>query len=246
MANQPSKIVLTLFHQNVRGLTINKIDEISIYLSNKPTHILCLSEHHLDMKQIEKTLIPNYILSAHFCRNIFKKGGVCIFTHKMIHYTTLNLTKFCKEKDLEVCATELHLQYHKICIMAIYRAPSGDFQYFLNTLEEILNSFHNKFNDIILCGDININHHINSTFKQSVEIMISSFGLSDIITFPTRIHKESQTIIDNIFINTDKLNNYSIFSVSNGFSDHDAQSLIIHDLLNYKPRSTFHYFRKLN
>ena len=130
LANQPSKIDLTLFHQNIRGLTINKIDEISIYLSNKPTHILCLSEHHLDMKQIEKTLIPNYIFSAHFCRNIFKKGGVRIFTHKTIHYTTLNLTKFCKEKDLEVCATELHLQYHKICIMAIYRAPSGDFQYF--------------------------------------------------------------------------------------------------------------------
>ena len=126
--------------------------------------------------------------------------------------------------------------------MAIYRAPSGDFQYFLNTVEEILNSFHNKFNDIILCGDINI----NSTFKQSMEIMISSFGLSDIITFPTRIHKESQTIIDSIFINIDKLNNYSIFPVINGLSDHDAQSLIIHDLLNYKPRSTFHYFRKLN
>ena len=174
LANQPSKIDVTLFHQNIRGLTINKIDEISIYLCNKPTHILCLSEHHLDMKQIEKTLIPTYIFSAHFCRNIFKKGGVCIFTHKTINYMTLNLTKFCKEKDLEICATELHLQYHKSCIMAIYRRPSGDFQYFLNTLEDILNSFHNKFNDIILCGDINI----NSTFKQSMEIMISSLGLS--------------------------------------------------------------------
>ena len=42
LANQPSKIVLTLFHQNIRGLTINKIDEISIYLSNKPTQKLSL------------------------------------------------------------------------------------------------------------------------------------------------------------------------------------------------------------
>jgi hypothetical protein len=110
-----------------------------------------------------------------------------------------------------VCATELHLQYYKICNITIYRAPSGDLQYSLNTVEEILNSFHNKFNDIILCGDININYHINCTFKQSMEIIISSFGLSDIITFPTRIHKESQTIIDNIFTNTDKPNNHSIY-----------------------------------
>ena len=42
LANQPSKIDLTLFHQNISGLTINKIDEISIYLSNKPNQIISL------------------------------------------------------------------------------------------------------------------------------------------------------------------------------------------------------------
>jgi exonuclease III len=66
----------------------------------------------------------------------------------------------------------LYLQYYRICIMTIYRAPSGDLHYFLNTVEEILNNLHNKFNNIILCGDININYHINCTFNQSMEIMI--------------------------------------------------------------------------
>ena len=127
-----------MFHQNIRGLTINKIDELSVILNNKPTHFLCLSEHHLDMKQMEQTVIPNYILSAHFCRNIFKMGGVCIFTHKILHCMEINLAKFNKEKDLEVCATELHLQSYKICILTIYRSPTGDLQYFLNALEEIL------------------------------------------------------------------------------------------------------------
>ena len=94
--------------------------------------------------------------------------------------------------------------------MTIYRSPTGDFQYFLNTLEEILNSLYNKYNDIILCGDININYNINSTIKKSLETMLSSFGLSDIITFPTRIQNESHTKIDNIFINTKKLNKYLV------------------------------------
>ena len=221
------------------------IDEISIKLNNKPIHILCLSEHHLDMKQIERTVIPNYILNAHFCRNIFKKGGVCIFTHKTLHCREIKLNKFSKEKDLEVCATELQQLSYKVCIMTIYRSPTGDFQYFLNTLEEILNSLYNKYNDIILCGDININYNINSTIKKSLETMLSSFGLSDIITFPTRIQNESHTKIDNIFINTKKLNNYLVYPSVNGLSDHDAQCLIIHNLLNYKPKENFHYSRKI-
>ena len=114
-----------------------------------------------------------------------------------------------------------------------------------NSVGKRLNSLFNKFNDIILCGDININYNINSTIKQSLEIMLSSFGLSDIITFPTRIQKESYTIIDNIFINTNKLSNYSVYPSINGLSDHDAQCLIIYNLLNYKPKTNFHYARKI-
>jgi hypothetical protein len=65
--------------------------------------------------------------------------------------------------------------------------------------------------------------------------MLSSFGLSDIITFPTRIQNESHTTIDNIFLNTNKLNNYSVYPCINGLLDHNAQCLIIHNLLKYKP-----------
>jgi hypothetical protein len=34
------------------------------------------------------------------------------------------------EKVLEVCAVMLHLPAHEIYVTAIYRAPSGNFQYF--------------------------------------------------------------------------------------------------------------------
>jgi len=138
-----------MFHQNIRGLAINKIDDIFVYLHTSPVHVLCISEHHLDMTEIETIRLPNYNLNAKFCRNTFKKGGVCIFTHETIHCSTINLNKFCKEKDLEICAIELHLQSYKICIVTIYRSPSGDFQYFINTLEKILRKIHNNSNDII-------------------------------------------------------------------------------------------------
>ena len=40
LTNQPSGNDLVMFHQNIRGLTINKIDELSVILNNKPTHFL--------------------------------------------------------------------------------------------------------------------------------------------------------------------------------------------------------------
>ena len=131
-----SKRNFTMFHQNIRGLTINKIDHIFAYLHTSPVHVLCMSEHHLDMTEIETIRLHNYNLRAKFCRNKFKKGGVCIFTHDSIQCSEINLNKFCKEKDFEICAIELHLQFYKICIVTIYRSPSGDFQYFVNSLEK--------------------------------------------------------------------------------------------------------------
>jgi hypothetical protein len=95
--------------------------------------------------------------------------------------------------------------------MSTYRSPTGDFQYFLNILEKILSRIYNNFNDIILHEDFNVNYHINSTFKQSLDSLIISYGLSGIVTFPTRIQKESHTIVDNIFINACKFKNFSVY-----------------------------------
>jgi hypothetical protein len=48
--------------------------------------------------------------------------------------------------------------------------------------------------------------------------------------FPTRSQGYSSTAIDNIFIDTYKLINYTASPLHNGLSDHDAQLLIINDV----------------
>jgi endonuclease/exonuclease/phosphatase (EEP) superfamily protein YafD len=176
----------------------------------------------------------------------FKKVGVCIFTHETMQCSELNLNKFCREKDLEICAVELYLQSYKLCIMTIYRSPTGDFQYFIDTLEQILDNIHHSFNDIILCGDFNINYYINSAFKLSLDSLLASYGLVSIVTFPTRIQKISQTIIDNIFLNTLQFNKFSVYPCVNGLSDHDAQRLIIYDIIIDKPYTTAFFKRKFD
>jgi hypothetical protein len=81
------------------------------------------------------------------------------------------MEKCCKEKDLEVCAVRLHFPAHEICVIAIYRAPSGNFQYFIQNLDELLNMIFVHTADI--CGDINIIYLNDSSHKQQLRLITS-------------------------------------------------------------------------
>jgi len=158
-----SKIDFVIFHQNIIGLNSNKLDELSISLSANLPHTVCFREHHLGINEIYTIVLANYRLRAIFCRNTFKNGGVCIFTHDSNQSTNINLNEFRKEKDLEICALKLHVPSYEICIVTIYRSPSRNFQYFRDNLEKILSMIliYSNTIEIIICGDININYLID-------------------------------------------------------------------------------------
>ena len=97
-------------------------------------------------------------------------------------------------------------------------------------MEAALNQIYNNTVDIILCGDFNINYLNDSQNKQTLNSLLTSYSLYSIIDFPTRIHNNSNTMIDNVFINTYKNVNYSAYPLSNGLSDHEAQVLELSDI----------------
>jgi hypothetical protein len=169
-----SKKVLVIFHQNIRGLNINKFGELLISSSPISLHVIWLTEHHLCDNTIDTINFAKYNLGAKFCRNTFKKGGVCMLVNETVQYMNINLEHFCKEKDLEACAVKLHLLYHEICIITIYKSPSGNLQYFLHKIHEILNMLYSNTIKIIICRDININYLSDSTYKQSLHLILAS------------------------------------------------------------------------
>jgi hypothetical protein len=70
---------------------------------------------------------------------------IYIYIQEELKFTTIDLQKYCKEQDFEIAAIQINLNRDKIIIFRIYRAPSGNFDYFLNKLDNILNSL-NKYN----------------------------------------------------------------------------------------------------
>jgi hypothetical protein len=44
---------------------------------------------------------------VHNCRQTVRQGGVCIFVHEKLKFSNVNLNKFNKKQDLEVCTVKL-------------------------------------------------------------------------------------------------------------------------------------------
>jgi hypothetical protein len=100
--------------------------------------------------------------------------------------------------------------------------------------------------EIMICGDINVNYLIDSTHKQLLDLLLASYGLCSTVEFPTRIQNNSHSAIDNIFINTFKFNNFSLFRIINGLSDHNAQRIIIRNILEQKCNTHFCFNRRID
>jgi hypothetical protein len=76
------------------------------------------------------------------------------------------LDRFCIDQIIEIFSVKLQLVVRNICIVAVYRVPSGDFLQFLNSLERALNTIYSSGIKFILCGDRNINYLKDSPRKK--------------------------------------------------------------------------------
>jgi len=182
-------------HQNVRGLS-HKIDEFLISLLPNSPQILCLTENHLQNEEIANVKLDQYTLGAQFCIQTYKQGGVCIYVSNDIQFSTINLEQHNSEKDLEICTLKVHIPSNSFIIICISRSPLRNFNYFLNQLESILNKIYKVSTDLILCGD--------TPRKLLLESLLTSYNLLSTVKFPTRIFNNSSTLIDNIYINTNR------------------------------------------
>jgi exonuclease III len=100
---------LTIFHQNVRGLS-RKSDELLQSIHSSNSQVLCFCEHHMSLDEINSFHLNQYILGSQFCRHNFKHGGVAIFISTDLQFSTVDLSNYVKEKDLEICAIKIKIE----------------------------------------------------------------------------------------------------------------------------------------
>ena len=150
---------LKIFHQNIRNLR-NKTNELLCCIQDDPPHILCFTEHYLQYSELVLSHIENYTLGAHYCRNTKHMGGVCMYIQKNIPFTCLEIRNYCKDQDIEICGIQLNYEYDKLCILAVYRSPSGNCENFLNNLDLVLQKLFYLKLTFIICGDIKLRRQL--------------------------------------------------------------------------------------
>jgi hypothetical protein len=158
-------------------------------------------------------------------------GGLCIFVNEKLNFMNVDLRKFSHERDTEAGAVKLFVNSLNICILSIYRAPSGNITHFLDKLEMILNLLYRNNTQLIICRDVNINYLVDNNKKKTLlDSLLTSYNLTSTVYFPARIQNNFATAIDNIFINTSKFDDYIISPIVNGLFHHNAQLIILSDI----------------
>jgi len=149
---------------------------------------------------------------------------------KNLKYSNIDLDKYCKDQDIEVCVLNLKLTFFNVCIMAVYRAPTGNFNLFPNRLDDIIKTLYKVDLQLIICGDINIGYLTDNVKKRQLDAVLLTYNLSSTVYFPTRSQGCSNAAIDNIFMDTYKFINFTVSPLHNGLLDHDAQVLKINNI----------------
>jgi hypothetical protein len=100
---------------------------------------LCLTEHHLKYLKFEKVHIENYNLGAHYCRQLHEKGGVAFLVDNRV--SEILICQHCQKQDIEICALKLSFGTLIICVLTLYRAPSGNFAASYLSSTEVFNHY---------------------------------------------------------------------------------------------------------
>ena len=174
-----------------------KIDELrSFFSTNNAPHVLCLNEIWLSAKIDSSELnIANY--------SLFRKdrkgrcgGGVALYVNQELNHTLCNIDD-ARFGNLEVCTIKIQpLRARALIICCIYRPPSVNTMW-LDIFHTFLLELTNSSAEVTLLGDFNINLILNNGFSSD---LATDFGLTQIISEPTRIAKSSATLIEHIYV----------------------------------------------
>jgi len=95
-----------------------------------------------------------------------------------LRYVKIDLEKYCKDKNFDVCAIKIHFNTKSACIIAIYTAPAANFDLFISKLDTILRKLYTVTTEYIICGDINTDYLVGSDRKSQLEALLKTCNLT--------------------------------------------------------------------
>ena len=177
-------------------------------LTQSQLGILCLNETWLDNTITNSQIhIPGYVIERRDRNRC--GGGVLMYIRDDIDYELR--TDIASVNNLvESLWVEIKCIDSMPCLISsIYRPPSARVGYY-NGILDILDKASLEDKDIILSADLNIDYIMDESLSSNpahhIEIL---YGISQIVTKPTRVMDKSSTLIDVILTTMPELHSYT-------------------------------------
>ena len=133
-------------------------------MRNKFTDLQTIINGNVDIVSIAETKLDASVPSAQFTLEEYhtaygldtnnKSGGILLYLKSSIPSRCL-----CYEElriSIQVIPFEINLRKEKCLVISIYRPPSQNSEYFLNSLTKIIDYFANTYDNHLILGDFNL------------------------------------------------------------------------------------------
>ena len=261
---------LTIISLNIANLLskLNSLKTFLHYISStrtKPDIIIVVETHITEENTVYtgkelRELLPNYHF-YHKGRTHKKGGGVGIFVSKNLsggahlNPDSQEKVRFIEEAFENIVitipdaiATSNGSIKKNLVLAAVYRQPNRDnFEQFENQLKKLLQVIDKKKNELVIAGDFNLDLLKYETHAPTASYLdsLTERRLLPRIVRPTRIKKQSATLIDHIFT---KENGNTVFSGiidteiagNNGYTDHLPTFVILKTMVPKKTHQKFY------
>ena len=208
---------LHMIHLNINSV-LSKIDELRVVAKKSKAAVIGVTESKLDATVLDGEVnIDGYeVIRSDRNRH---GGGVACYVRNDISF---NIRSDFSDEIENIVFDMLLPKTKPILVGFLYRPP--DQSKFLDKLSTAIsrsNTFDNQ--EVYILGDLNINlinkqKHIPNGIKRYKEFC-SLYGLEQLISTPTRVTKNSSSILDHILTNsTDRVSQSGV--IDTGLSDH--------------------------
>lgn len=185
-------------YTNAQSLIAHK-DEIHNQIVKKiHPAVIALSETRLT-SEIEdcEVNVPGYDIIRCDAENR-STGGAILYLREDIKYELILIRSI--SANCWCVAIDVREKFYRGALMVVYHSPSASDGDFLRFLEEVVEDLVIK-GECMIVGDFNIDFKIDSFYTKKLRTIMSSLGMKQLVNNPTRITKDSQTMIDLVFAN---------------------------------------------
>lgn len=207
---------------NICGLR-NNFDELKYVIKKRLPDICFLNETHVvDECDVSDLKINNYVCIH--CKSYSKHtGGVTVYVNSRIKYKNVSVIE---QKIAWYLSLEIEINKVSTTLAGVYLSASEN-------KNEVLLSFNEWFEAIsygkqlIVCGDFNIDLLSNTNHVQRLKNICCDNGMKQLVENPTRVEKNSATLIDLFITNINRRNVSCKVLIDDQITDHSIIEAII-------------------